>query len=320
MSMEDLFARKTGLGVALYTKAMNEEVTTKMASFQDTFVRNPIHSRALSLMDSLAMLARKTKGRPQKILRSLGPSGAGKSTVAETFVARMNEEAEADVRVVYYSIENDVTMKRLLEGIIDKLGFKAPGGMEPKARERLMYAKFKDLGVDVLILDEAHNLVGRVGMTDIVNFFKGICNRGICSLIIIGCLSTPKLVGAESIFDDHPEVARRVKYYADIRPLTPSHRDQKILRDFLIGMNESLLAKQIFSEPSDFIHDEAVSRLLEAFDGVIGVVADLIKQALEIAIRRQAQRVEFFDLSAAIDAWAIPSGFARSNPFAGACK
>lgn len=318
MRIEELFSRKTGLAVALYSKDMNAEVTTKMALFEDTFVRNPIHSRVLSLMDSLAMLARKTRGRPQKILRSLGRSGAGKSTVAQEFSRRLNEEDKACVRAVFYSIENDVTMKRLLEGIIDELGFKAPGSMEPKARERLMYTKFAELGVEILILDEAHNLVGRVGMPDIVNFLKGLCNRGICSLIIVGCLSTPKLVGAESIFDNNPEVARRVKYHADIRPLTSSAGDQRILEDFLIGMNESLIAKQIFAEASDFIHVEAVNRLLEAFDGVIGLVADLIKQALEIAIRRQAQRIEFFDLSAAMDTWAIPTGMARSNPFAGA--
>jgi hypothetical protein len=50
-------------------------------------------------------------------------------------------------------------------------------------------------------------------------------------------------------------------------------------------------------------------------DGVIGRVSRLVEIALEIALRRNAPRIEKYDLALAVDRWAIPNGITESNPF-----
>jgi hypothetical protein len=50
-------------------------------------------------------------------------------------------------------------------------------------------------------------------------------------------------------------------------------------------------------------------------DGVVGRVSRLFGMALEIALRRGATRIEIYDLSLAVDRWAVANGITDHNPF-----
>jgi hypothetical protein len=47
----------------------------------------------------------------------------------------------------------------------------------------------------------------------------------------------------------------------------------------------------------------------------MGLSARILQNSLETAIRRNADRIETYDVSKAIDTWAIPGGFCKTNPF-----
>jgi hypothetical protein len=76
-----------------------------------------------------------------------------------------------------------------------------------------------------------------------------------------------------------------------------------------------IVAQDILPEPSCLGEAGLLAGLFEVSQGVVGRVSRLFLAALDIAIRRGATRLELYDLALAVDRWAIPQAFAKTNPF-----
>ena len=90
------------------------------------------------------------------------------------------------------------------------------------------------------------------------------------------------------------------------------------MKKFLDELNSQVKALNIFDEDSDFTNDDCVLALHRVSGGVMGRATRVLEAALEVSVRRGATRIETWDVSEAINTWAIPGGFCKSNPLMGA--
>ena len=90
--------------------------------------------------------------------------------------------------------------------------------------------------------------------------------------------------------------------FQELEPIFFDHLDQRMVDERLVFTKANLGSGQI------------PSALCAASGGVIGTACNIVREALRIALKRNARKISAQDISDAIDTWAIPQGFAPSNP------
>jgi len=202
-----------------------------------------------------------------------------------------------------------MTSKRLISAILMELGDPhATNGGEQLLAKRLEDL-VKELQIELIIIDEVHHLATRRNVAEVINALKTLLNRRICPLALLGTKD------AEKLLTSNGELAQRIANIADIEPLPRNASGRVILHRFLSGFDQELQRLGIFGCQSDFTNEQCVDGLLKTTKGVMGLSARILQNSLETAIRRNADRIETYDVSKAIDTWAIPSGFCKTNPF-----
>jgi DNA polymerase III delta prime subunit len=303
---------KTGNLHEDYSEAKTQEVAAKCEEFDAIFIDTPFHLKLMSQLDCLRLKGRLNTTKPHRALRCLAPPSTGKTTVAQRYAQRINDQFDAEkehIPVLYISLQNSTTSRRLKVAMLEALNDFAPTqGAEDLLKRRLVNAlrKFK---VEVIIIDEVHHLAPKRNTGEVINVLKAFLNERICPLAFIGTDDALKL------FTTNKELGQRISTIADIKPLPNDKSGQGILQRFLKEVDREIRKAGLFQEPSDFLTDEAVSALMRITRGVMGLSTRLLGAALEISVRRNASYIELYDVSRAVDAWAIPNGFCKTNPF-----
>ena len=300
--------------MTLTAAELNDVAAEMVARFRSVFIHYPPHISLHGRLDYLQKIGRRTRGEPQMGMRVLAPSGSGKSTAAKAFIDMVEARRPRTVEyvpVIKIDLERHTTSKKLMILILE--AFRDPYasyGNELTLKKRVLSC-FERFGTELLIVDEVQHLNYRNGLrNDVTDTLKGMLDTG---LVPIAFLGTDE---ALPMFKRNLQLNGRLLPPCDLRPLNArSGRDQKLFAGYVARLDQVLVDRGIFRQPSGLNEAEILAALFDVSKGVVGRVNRLMHAAIEVAVRRGATRLEIADLSWAVDAWAVEQSFTDRNPF-----
>lgn len=293
-----------------------DDIAEKIAAFESIYIVYPPHSEFHEGCDYLIKLGRATRGRAQKGMRTLAPSGSGKTTAAENFVDRFEARyprTDEYVPIVYIALERATTAKKLMMSILDFFGDNYSSSGNEQTLKKRVKACFERFGVELLIIDEVQHLnTRRLDQGDVTDSLKRLLDDGVVPIVFLGTDE------AEDLFQRNLQLNGRLLAPCDFKKLVferPS--DRNLLGGYARLLDQALVDKGVMPKLSGLDDPWVLGCFHAVSDGVIGRVSRLVCVALEIALRRDATRLEIGDFAEAVDRWAIPNAFCEANPFLG---
>ena len=313
-SLGEGFAPETGDVVEDTSSGANAKVAAAVATYKEIFLPYPRHVTFHSDCDYLRQLGLATKGGPQSGLRVLAPSGSGKSTAARMFIALLEtrERSDPDVKpVVMVSLTSAATPKKLFSDILTEMGDGfADRGTEQTLRRRVI-ACFEQFQTQLLIIDEVQHLNFRSSAkNDVTDALKSLLDTGVVPIVFLGTED------AEAMFKRNLQLNGRLLPPCDFKPLRATvAEDAELFSGFWQRLDAEVVKRGLMRSASGLDGAEFLGALHKVTGGVVGTVSRLAKEAMTIAIRRSAERIELYDFVLATDRWAIPNSFCSTNPF-----
>lgn len=293
-----------------------DDIASKIAAFETIYIPYPPHLEFHECCDYLIKLGRATRGRAQKGMRTLAPSGSGKTTAAENFVDRFEAQyprTDGYVPIVYIALERATTAKKLMMSILDFFGDHYSGSGNEQTLKKRVKACFERFGTELLIIDEVQHLnTRRTDQGDVTDSLKRLLDDGIVPIVFLGTDE------AADLFQRNLQLNGRLVAPCDFNKLDfESPADRGLLGGYALLLDQALVEQEIVPKRSGLDDPWILGCLHTVSDGVIGRVSRLVSVALEVALRRDATRLEIRDLAEAVDRWAIPNAFCETNPFLG---
>ena len=291
-----------------------DQIPAKIARFQAIFIPYPPHTEFHERCDYMVQLGRATRGQPQKGMRALAPSGSGKTTAARAFMRRFDATTPRTsdrVPIVFVALERAATSKRLMTSILDYFGDPFSSRGTEQALKQRAKACFERFQTDLLIIDEVQHLNYRTSeKSDVADSLKRLLDDGIVPIVFLGTED------AHDLFTRNVQLGGRLTSPSDFKPLDLRiASDRALMAGYATLLDRALVERGILPEASNLEDPWVLSCLHAVTDGVIGRTSRLVEAALEIALRIAATRIEKYDLTLAVDRWAIPNGLTKTNPF-----
>lgn len=303
---------QTGMLLEDWSIERSDVVSAKLSIFQKIYVDHPPHTALHGRWYGLMSLGRATQGQPQKGIRTIALTGSGKTKAASTFVRRMHPPGSAGFPpVAHVALEKATTSKRLIGSLLQWYGDRhTHSGTEARLKERL-YACFERFGTQLLIIDEVQHLNHRSGEKgDVTDTLKRLLDDGVVPIAFLGTEE------AEDLFARNLQLNGRLLPPCDLPPLRRDDpEDRRLFGEFLVKLDAAIVTEGLVPMEAGLGHRWVRACLAEISGGVIGRVCRVVGVALDIALRREAERIEVYDLALATDRWAIAQGFAKVNPF-----
>lgn len=292
---------------------LNDEIAEKLARFKSVFIPYPRHVELHARLDYLQRLGRQTIGEPQMGLRVLAPTGSGKSTAARAYIAFVEStrpRTDSFIPVIKVDLERNSTSKKLIMSILHALGDPYAHHGNELTLKRRMLEYFVRFGVELLIVDEVQHLNYRNGLrSDVTDTLKVLLDAGVVPIVFLG---TPD---AKLMFERNLQLNGRLLPPSDLSPLDSERAaDRDLFARFVSRLDQTVVDQGILPNLSDFEGAGLIGALFEVSGGVVGRVSRLLQVALEVALRRGGHCIERADVSWAIDHWAVPQAFVKSNP------
>lgn len=296
---------------------LNEAIAEKLARFKRVFIPYPPHIHLHGRLDYLQRLGRQCRGEPQMGLRVLAPTGSGKSSAALAYIAFVESQrprTETFIPVIKIELERNSTSKKLMMSILNALGDPYSHHGNELTLKRRVLEYFKRFGVELLIVDEVQHLNYRNGLkSDVTDTLKVLLDTGVVPIAFLGTQE------AKVLFERNLQLNGRLLPPCDLLPLDSKRAgDRDLFARFVSRLDHVIVDQGILPNLSDFEGSGLLPALFDVSDGVVGRVSRLLQVALEAALRRDAQCLERADIAWAIDQWAVPQSFVKSNPLAGA--
>lgn len=304
----------TGSFVERSSAQVNIEVAIKIGVYGEISIPYPRQVEFHSRCDYLQNLGQYTKGRPQKGMRVLAPSGSGKTSAAEAYIRLVEARTPSTPTfkpIVLVPLDRATTSKKLFGSILAKFG----DGFSDKGSEVVLKQRaitcFQRFQSQLLIIDEVQHLNYRSSATnDVTDTLKTLLDAGVLPIVFLGTEE------AEGMFARNLQLNGRLLPPCDFRPLkATSTADRALLAGYWERLENEIVERKLLPTHSGLSQPWVLGALHKVSSGVIGRVSRLTETALEIAIRRGAERLEVYDLAQATDRWAIDQNFTSYNPF-----
>lgn len=297
------------------SRSMNDVMTDIEADFDAIYLNYPRHKLMQLAIDRIRLHGIKVKeaGRPMRGLLVTGPTGSGKTTGIEEYVAHlMRQGAYADglMPVLYLRLRKKVTVLKLLRAILSKFGDRYARRRDEDELIEQVRNCIARAGVQVIVIDECQYLKNKttdnLAVTDQLKTFLDDC---IAPVVFVG------IDEAQEMFDENLQLAGRCADPVKLMPLTMSSADVDLLTKFLEKLDEEMVDRKLTRQTSSLGSPYNVTCLHLASGGVIGQAYRIVRAALLIATSRGALFVEAYDLSLAVERWAIKNKVCTNNPF-----
>lgn len=296
------------------TSAATPAAVAAAATFDKARHKHRAHQHVINAFDR-ARLAGLASGSGRKMaIACLGPSGSGKTTTMATFAATtaLNRPAVGGrpaAPVVIVPIDNGCTNRRLWGAVLEAHGDSPGNGTEETFRARA-YNTMARAGTEMLVFDEVQHLVRSDKARDVTDSIKRMLDDGVVTLGLVGTEQ------ARPLLKRNIQLANRMLAPADINAL--NHRVATDVADFsafVSRIDASIVSLGLLPHASMLSDQHVTTCLFAVSKGVVGIVVNLIRQALMHAIARGATSIEPFDLSQVTTEWAVATGVCPSNPF-----
>ena len=277
----------------------------------------PKQTAIMERIEALRLSTLGIRGVPLPGLRLSQVSQAGKTKTLEIYIHNLQcskevGEAEDNYRqVVFLGLKRRVTVKMFYQRLLRELGDPHP---EKGNLETLVQRAEEFLGrlrVELLIVDEVQHLANpRSDSGEVTDELKSFLDRGVVPVVFAGNEES------ESFFGNNAQLSARLGAPLELNPTNlDAGDDAKMFKAFCIGLDKAISASGLFPQSSNFGSKEVLQGLVIASSGHIGRVCRLVGAAMEHAARRDAEYVEVYDLSFAIDNIGIRSQWISYNPF-----
>lgn len=313
VTMPDL---TTGKADEENSRAMNDVMTDAEAIFDNIYLNYPRHKQMQLAIDRIRLHGIKVRdtGKPMRGLLVTGPTGSGKTTGIEQYVAhliRQGAYAEGLTPLLYLRLRKKVTVMKLLRAILAKFGDRYASKRDEDELVEQVRNCIKRAGVEVIVIDECQHLrnksTNNLEVTDQLKTFLDDC---ISPVVFVG------VEEAQGMFDENLQLAGRCAEPVKLTPLDPMNgADVALLTRFLELLDEEMVRLNLTSRSSSLGSPYNVTCLHLASGGVIGQAFRIVRAALLIATSRSALFIEAYDLSLAVERWAVRNKICVSNPY-----
>ena len=276
-----------------------------VADLEAEVIRHPNH---LEAMNAIAALHARYQlpGTPGRLrargLLIVGESGAGKSTALEDYYSLFPKLSLDDVkngragsimlsqpvlerledgdvtRVLLVELHKKPTQRSVVAAILGTMGYKAVDHWNTDEIIKKITFYADELGVEVILMDEGHNLVieGNVEATrNVIEFVKSLLNRIGIPIVIAGL---PHLLQLRDKKIDK-QMARRLHPSVHLRPYSWGDRAGRTRFMGLVKRFENVLA---LPKPSFLFHEENAARLYVGTGGEVGWVSKYLSRCREL--------------------------------------
>lgn len=204
-----------------------------------------------------------------------------------------------------------MTVIKLLRAILAKFGDRHVRRRDADELIEQVRNCIERAGVEVIVIDECQHLRNKstdnLEVTDQLKTFLDDC---IAPVVFVGVQE------AQEMFDENLQLAGRCAEPIKLSPLSPANdRDVALLARFLKLLDNEMVKRELTAQSSLLDSDYNVTCLHIASAGVIGQAYRIVRAALLIATSRGALFVETYDLSLAVERWAIRNKVCTANPF-----
>jgi AAA domain len=250
-------------------------------------------------------------------LRLSQVSQAGKSHVLRRYAEWLDERTMLATgtisphQVLYVCLSVRITLKMLCVQLLRMLGCPhADKGNVDEVKQRTR--EFVEArGVELLIIDEVQHLkTDTIASVDVTDELKNFLELGIVPVVFAGNEES------RPFFEANTQLASRLGTPLELSAVdTAQNKQLADFATFCVDLDEALVTAACTRRQSGFGDPLILDALLRASGGMLGRVCRIVESALEYASLRDADFVEAFDLSWAIDNFAIPQRYTSSNPF-----
>lgn len=292
-------------------------------AFKSIWIDHPPQTR---IVDELRRYVRECEGyggRPLIGCRLSEHSQAGKSATMAKLKAVLTEERIAlglepnEHQVTIIELDSQTSLKGAWQEVLQALGDEYwDENVSAKVLERRIAKWVKDLGVDLLVIDEVQHLDRKTTDAKLVtDRLKVFLNRGIVPLVLVGDEM------AEGFFTSNPKLRARLPRALELKPLdvTNEHKkaDIRMFKRFCTELDEAVHALGFLDEKAGLDTNAMLSALAEVSRGHVGRVARIVQAAFPEAVGRGADRIEAYDLSNVVRSYAIGNSWVSRDPFLG---
>ena len=257
------------------------------------------------------------RGQPLPGLRLSQLSQAGKTRTFTEYRRQLMSRtllatgARNPYQVLYLGLEVRVTVKMMCCQILRMLGdphWDKGNTDEIKQRTReFMHAR----GVELLFVDEIQHLAREsTDRTDVTDELKRFLDMGIVPVVFAGNEES------RAFFERNSQLASRLGPPLELSPVDAGETAQLVaFKQFCADLDAAMVSAHAIGASSKLNEPTQLNGLLVASGGHIGRVCRIVEAALEHAVLREADFIELFDLSYAVETFAIPQEYTATNPF-----
>lgn len=303
---------------------MKDADIQKILRFRRITIMHPRMNAAFKKFDYLRQLSRSMRALAPsdklalpslEALPMIAPAGSGKTTIIEAYIKKVSAEQGADgfTPILYVNLSTNLTVKGFYADVLKSFGDPNFARGTQQQLEQKMKSFIEARQVEVVAVDEVQHLISAETHKvkwDVAELFKNILNDKTCCLVLSG------IEKASSLFQGSEQLARRCIAPVVLDPLDELNTDdRKLFTGFIARLDAEMEREEVTEGRSNLLEGDIPACIFEVSGGRIGIIWRLIDRALMICLERGGTRIVREDLSRATEAWAIPSGFAKRNPF-----
>lgn len=280
-------------------------------------IANSIYVVSPAIKDALISIDRcrnsfKIKPEPNCIL-VYGDRGTGKTSLIRRYIhenqRRQLDDGSTHLPVFMCEVHAASTVSQFYSSVLKGLGDLLPEKGSTTAKGERLHRLLRDLGTELIIIDEFHELLdGQVKkvMTNVASAIKTLINQTKIPVVLSGT-GTAKMV-----LDANQELRRRFRTSVELPRFTIFSEDEIIVfRKFLAKYDKSLPFKDV----SNLAGPDMYKRIFAASIGLPSGVASLISEASELAIYAGADRIEMEHLAEGYEIALGDQTHIAKNPF-----
>lgn len=310
-------APRTGRATPQYDDAGIARAAAALVAFGTIHIAYPPQQAIAGRIEVLRQRSLGRRGEPLPGLRLSQLSQAGKTRTFTEYRRQLMSRtllatgASNPHQVLYLGLEVRVTVKMMCCQILRMLGdphWDKGNTDEIKQRTReFMHAR----GVELLFVDEIQHLAKEsTERTDVTDELKRFLDMGIVPVVFAGNEES------RAFFERNAQLASRLGPPLELSPVDAGETAQlAAFKQFCADLDAAMVTARAIGSPSSLAEASQLNGLLVASGGHIGRVCRIVEAALEHAVLREADFIELFDLSYAVETFAIPQGYTTANPF-----
>ena len=307
----------TGRALPQFDRDGTLRETAAKEAMRSISIEYPKQTAIMQRIEALRLSTLGVRGIPLPGLRLSQVSQAGKTKTFQSYITDLKARTQLEAgrvnprQVVYLGLKRRITVKMLYQRLLAELGDPHPekGNLETLVQRAEEF--LQRLEVELLIVDEVQHLAnGRTDSGEVTDELKSFLDQGLVPVVFAGNEES------RPFFEENSQLSARLGTPLELTPTDASAKaEAQMFKQFCIQLDQAITASGAVRQPSNFGSKEVLQGLLVSSSGHIGRVCRLVGAALEHAARRDADLVEIYDLSYAVEHLALPSRWATRNPF-----